>query len=100
MRNFYFKFENYSKTRKSQVGSSFRNEKIRTFNFNQDRVTDHRLSSSNNLSVRTEKVSSFFGLDDFLKNPSRLDDLIEKLRETDKEKYLVEIFNGFDQKYT
>lgn len=39
--------EEIVKTKKSQVKSNFRNEKIRTYNFSQDRITDHRLQSAN-----------------------------------------------------
>lgn len=78
-------FEKYMKTKKSQVGHSNRNEKIRTYNYQQDRITDHRLSQSS-------EEGTIFNLEDFLNNPERLENFIDCLRRSDQEKNLMDIF--------
>ena len=63
--------------RKSQIGSQERSEKIRTYNFPQNRVTDHRI----NLTL--------YNLEEILEG--KIDELIEKLKEKEAEEKLKEI---------
>lgn len=87
-------FEKYMKTRKSQVGQANRNEKVRTYNFSQDRVTDHRLTSQNS---SDDKEGTQFDLEGFYSNPARLDDFIDLLRRFEQDRELLEIFNKFNE---
>jgi peptide chain release factor 1 len=70
--------ESTTATRRSQVGSGDRSEKIRTYNFPQDRLTDHRV----NLSVH--------GLEEILAGQGRLDDVIEALLLDEQARLLAE----------
>uniref|UniRef100_A0A8C6Y4T4 Mitochondrial translation release factor 1 n=1 Tax=Naja naja TaxID=35670 RepID=A0A8C6Y4T4_NAJNA len=65
-------------TRKLQLGSRSQSERIRTYNFNQDRVTDHRISYE----VRDIK--------EFLNGREHLDNLISSLLEASQMKLLAE----------
>jgi len=56
------KFEELSEERRSQIGSGERAEKIRTYNFPQDRLTDHRI----NLSIHNLPRILDGGLDDLI----------------------------------
>ena len=64
--------------RKSQVGSGDRSERIRTYNYPQGRVTDHRISLT------------LYKLDQILKGES-LDEVIDALRSDDNAKKLSSI---------
>lgn len=64
-----------SADRKSQVGSGDRSEKIRTYNFPQNRVTDHRINYSS------------YNLEGFMNGD--LDDMIAKLLEADQAEKLA-----------
>ena len=61
--------ERYAQNRKSQVGSGDRSERIRTYNFSQGRVTDHRI----NLTL--------YSLESILEG--ELDPLLEALQDAD-----------------
>lgn len=66
-----------SESRRSQVGSGRRSEKIRTYNFPQDRVTDHRIGMS------------FHGLDAMLNG--EIQALIQALVDADQIQKLEEV---------
>ena len=57
--------EEYAKTRKTQVGTGDRSERIRTYNYPQGRLTDHRINYT------------VYNLDAFLDGD--IEDLIENL---------------------
>lgn len=73
-------------TRKSQVKSNFRNEKIRTYNFSQDRITDHRLQGC-----------SFHNIDVFLEGGEQLDNLINKLQITYRSKEIMDMLTSVNK---
>jgi peptide chain release factor 1 len=68
--------EKYSAHRKSLIGSGGREEKIRTYNFPQNRVTDHRIGLT------------LYNLDLFMEG--QLDDMVNALQASDMEQRLKE----------
>ena len=65
----------YAQKRRNQVGTGDRSEKIRTYNFPQNRVTDHRI----NLSL--------YSLENFMNGD--LDEMIESLQRADQQARLA-----------
>ncbi len=68
-----------SQNRKTQVGSGDRSERIRTYNFPQGRVTDHRI---NKTSYQLSEVMNGPGLDEFVE-ALVTEDQMERLAEID-----------------
>ena len=60
----------YSQNRKAQVGSGDRSERIRTYNFPQGRVTDHRIGLT------------LYSLENFMNGD--LDEMLQALRIADQ----------------
>lgn len=67
-----------SMTRKLQVGSANRNEKIRTYNFKDDRVSDHRVGKN------------IYDVEDLLCGGEKLDNLINMLDKESQHEILLE----------
>ncbi|XP_060096942.1 peptide chain release factor 1-like, mitochondrial isoform X1 [Heteronotia binoei] len=70
--------------RKVQTGTKGRSEKIRTYNFPQDRVTDHRITRS------------VYHIEKFLLGEELLDEIIQSLREYANFETLMEVISESD----
>ncbi|KAF5275591.1 hypothetical protein FQA39_LY06703 [Lamprigera yunnana] len=72
--------------KKNQVRTNFRNEKIRTYNFSQDRITDHRISGN----IHNIKV--------FFEGGFPLENLINKLHHNARIEHLLNIVTELENK--
>lgn len=67
-----------------QIGTKGRSEKIRTYNFTQDRVTDHRISRS------------VYHIEQFMLGEELLDEMIQAVREYADYEALMEVISAND----
>lgn len=82
LRQYEESIEKLQATRRIQVGTSGRSEKIRTYNFIQDRITDHRLAKN------------IYGVDNYLSGGEDLDRVIEQLICESHREILLEIIGN------
>lgn len=68
-----------SAQRKLQVGSRGRSEKIRTYNYAQDRVTDHRIPIT------------VHNIEEFLQGEEQLDSVIQRLLQESRKEIVLEV---------
>lgn len=73
-------------TRKAQQGNLNRNEKIRTYNFVQDRITDHRIAGC-----------TVHNLKEFLNGGEYFDEFVQKLNVTNREKSFLEMLDNWKE---
>lgn len=73
--------------RKTQIGSGDRSDKIRTFNFPQDRITDHRLGKT------------VFGIKNVLNSGEIFDECIEAMTEIENKKRIADFNAMLAEKY-
>ena len=69
----------YADRRKNQVGTGDRSEKIRTYNFPQNRVTDHRINMT------------LYSLENFMNGD--IDEMVEALQVAEQQRLLSESEN-------
>ncbi|XP_014480103.1 PREDICTED: peptide chain release factor 1-like, mitochondrial [Dinoponera quadriceps] len=78
-----------SELRKKQMGMGLRNEKVRTYNYSQDRVTDHRLENG-----------TFYNLKEFMQGGVALEQLEDRLHKDVQMKTLLEIVRKLETRLT
>lgn len=74
-----------SELRQRQMGMGLRNEKVRTYNYNQDRVTDHRLQNG-----------TFHNLMEFMQGGAALEELERRLYENVRMNTLLEFVKNLE----
>jgi len=75
--------DEYEKTKSFQVRNKSRSEKVRTYNFPQDRITDHRLREN------VHDIKSFME-----GSPEKLDAIIQQLNEEGSKQFLETFLNS------